>query len=193
MMTAQLITPSSTSNVHKFTVQQYELMLEAGVFAESDRLELINGEIRVMSLIGRKHAVCVAKTAKNFERKLGDQTIVWTQNPILLSNYFQPQPDLAILKWRDDFYAEALPAPDDILLIIEVADSTIAYDRDVKSSLYAANGIPEMWLFDVNKKIVEGYSQPSALGYKRMQRYEKNDTLAMFTFPDIVFSWEEIF
>ena len=76
MMTAQLITPSSTSNVHKFTVQQYELMLEAGVFAESDCLELINGEIRVMSPIGRKHAVCVAKTAKNFEQKLGDRTII---------------------------------------------------------------------------------------------------------------------
>jgi len=139
MMTAQLITPSSTSNVHKFTVQQYELMLEAGVFAESDCLELINGEIRVMSPIGRKHAVCVAKTAKNFEQKLGDRTIIWTQNPILLSNYLQPQPDLAILKCRDDFYAEALPMPDDILLIIEVADSTTAYERDVKSTLYAAS------------------------------------------------------
>ena len=192
-MTAQLITPNSTSNVHKFTVQQYELMLEVGVFAESDRLELINGEIRVMSPIGIKHAVCVAKTARAFQIKLGNRAFVWTQNPILLSNYFQPQPDLAILKWRDDFYAEALPMPDDILLIIEVADSTIAYDRDVKNPLYAANGIPEMWLFDVNKKVVEGYSQPSASGYKRMQRYEKNDTLAMFAFPDIVFSWEEIF
>lgn len=193
MMTSQLITSNSTSNVHKFTVQQYELMLEAGVFAESDRLELINGEIRVMSPIGRKHAVCVAKATKNFERKLGDRTIIWAQNPILLSNYFQPRPDLAILKLRDDFYAEALPTPDDILLLIEVADSTIAYDRDVKSSLYAANGVPEMWLFDVNKRVVEGYSQPSASGYKRMQRYDKNDTLVMVAFPDIVFNWEEIF
>ena len=193
MMTSQLITSNSTSNVHKFTVQQYELMLEAGVFAESDRLELINGEIRVMSPIGRKHAVCVAKATKNFERKLGDRTIIWTQNPILLSNYLQPQPDLAILKWRDDFYAEALPTPNDILLIIEVADSTIAYDRDVKSPLYAANVIPEMWLFDVNKRVVEGYSQPSASGYKRTQRYEQNETLAMMALPDIVFSWEEIF
>lgn len=192
-MTAQLVTPILASNLHKFTVQQYHLMHEAGVFAEGDRLELINGEIRVMSPIDRKHAVCVEKTARAFQIKLGNQAFIWTQNPILLSNYFQPQPDLAILKWRDDFYAEALPTPDDILLIIEVADSTIAYDRDIKSSLYAANGIPEMWLFDVNKKVVEGYSQPSASGYKRMQRYERNDTLAMIALPDIVFSWEEIF
>lgn len=193
MMTAQLITPNSTSNVHKFTVQQYELMLEAGIFAESDRLELINGEIRVMSPIGRKHAVCVAKTARAFQIKLGDRAFIWTQNPIRLSDHSEPQPDLAILKWRDDFYAEALPTPEDVLLIIEVSDSTIAYDRDVKSPLYAANGIPEMWLFDVNKKVVEGYSQPSASGYKRMQRYDENDTLAMFAFSDIIFSWEEIF
>jgi Uma2 family endonuclease len=193
MMTAQLVTPSFESNIHKFTVQQYYLMHEAGVFAEGDRLELINGEIREMSPIGRKHAVCVARTTRFFQIKLGDRAFIWTQNPIRLSDHSEPQPDLAILKWRDDFYAEALPTPDDILLIIEVADSTIAYDREVKSLLYATNGIPEMWLFDVNKKIIEGYSQPSASGYKRMQRYEENDTLAMLAFPDIVFDWEEIF
>ena len=193
MMTAQLVTPSFVSNIHRFTTQQYHLMHEAGVFAKGDRIELVNGEIREMSPIGRKHAVCVARATRFFQIKLGDRVFIWVQNPILLSDHSEPQPDLAILKWRDDFYAEALPAPDDILLIIEVADSTIAYDRDVKSHLYAANGIPEMWLFDLNKKIVERYSQPSASGYKRIQRYEQNETLAMLAFPDIVFNCEEIF
>ncbi len=192
-MTAQLVTPSFTSNIHKFTVQQYHLMHEAGVFAEGDRYELINGEIREMSPIGIKHAVCVTKAARLFQIKLGDQTIIWTQNPIRLSNYSEPQPDLAILKWRDDFYASALPTPEDILLIIEVADSTIAYDRDVKRLLYAANGIPEMWLFDLNQQIIEGYSQPSASGYKRSQRYEQGDTLSLLTFPDVIFNWEALF
>lgn len=192
-MTAQIVAPSFTSNIHKFTVLQYHLMHEAGVFANGDRLELINGEIREMSPIGIKHAVSVAKAAKNFEQKLGDRTIVWVQNPILLANNSEPQPDLAILKWRNDFYAEALPTPDDILLIIEVVDSTISYDRDVKMPLYAANGIPEMWLFDVNQKIIAGYSQPSVSGYKRMQRYEESDTLAMLTFPESIFSWEQLF
>ncbi len=191
-MTAQLVTPSFTSNIHKFTVQQYYLMHEAGVFAVGDRYELINGEIREMSPIGIKHAVCVTRLTKNFERKLGDQTIIWTQNPIRLSNNSEPQPDLAILKWRDDFYASALPTPEDILLIIEVADSTIAYDRDVKALLYAANGIPEMWLFDVNQQSIEGYSQPSASGYKRSQRYEQGDTLSLLTFPDVIFNWEAL-
>lgn len=191
-MTAQLVPPSFTSNIHRFTVQQYHLMHEAGVFAESDRYELINGEIRAMSPIGIKHAVCVARLTKQFERKLGDQAIIWTQNPILLSDQSEPQPDLAILKLRDDFYANALPTPEDILLIIEVADSTIAYDRDVKMPLYATNGIPEMWLFDVNQQIIEGYSQPSASGYKRSQRYEQCDTLPLLAFPEVVFNWEDL-
>ena len=190
MMTAQLVTPNFTRNIYRFTVQQYYLMQEAGVFAKGDRYELINGEIREMSPISKKHAVCVARLTKNFERKLGDQTIIWTQNPIHLSDQSEPQPDLAILKLRDDFYASALPTPDDILLIIEVADSTIAYDRDVKAPLYAANGIPELWLFDVNQQIIEEYSQPSASGYKRMQRYEQGDTLSLLAFPEVIFNWE---
>jgi len=191
-MTAQLVTPNTHLNLHKFTTKQYQLMYESGVFAESDRYELINGEIREMSPIGIKHAVCVTRLTKIFEQKLGDRTIIWAQNPILLSDYSQPQPDVAILKWRDDFYASALPTPEDIFLIIEVADSTIAYDRDVKKLLYAANGVPEMWLFDLNQQIIEGYSQPSASGYKRSQRYEQGDTLSLLAFPEVVFNWEAL-
>ena len=192
-MTAQLITPNFASNILRFTVQQYHLMHEAGVFTEGDRYELINGEIREMSPIGIKHAVCVTRLSTLFINCLINKAIIWSQNPIHLSNNSEPQPDIAILKWRDDFYAEALPTPDDILLIIEVADSTISYDRDVKMPLYAANGIPEMWLFDVNQQIIEGYSQPSASGYKRMQRYEQGDTLSPLAFPDVTLNWESLF
>lgn len=192
-MTAQLVTPNAHLNLHKFTTKQYQLMYELGVFAESDRYELINGEIREMSPIGIKHAVCVTRLSTLFTNRLINKAIVWAQNPILLNDYSQPQPDVAILQWRDDFYASALPTPDDILLIIEVADSTIAYDREVKSPLYAANGIPEMWLFDVNQQIIEGYSQPSASGYKRIQRYEHGDNLAINDLPEVVFSWECLF
>jgi len=110
-MTAQLVTPSFTSNIHRFTVQQYHLMHEAGVFAEGDRYELINGEIREMSSIGIKHAVCVTRLSTLFTNRFINKAIIWSQNPIDLSNKSQPQPDLAILKWRDDFYASALPTP----------------------------------------------------------------------------------
>lgn len=192
-MTAQLVISNPHLNLHKFTTKQYQLMYESGVFAESDRYELINGEIREMSPIGIKHAVCVTRLSTLFTNRLINKAVIWAQNPILLSDYSQPQPDLAILKWRDDFYASALPTPEDILLIIEVADSTIAYDREVKSPLYAANGISEMWLFDVNQQIVEGYFQPSPSGYKRMQRYEQGDILSINAFPEVIFNWEALF
>jgi len=185
-MTAQLLT-------HKFTTQQYHLMHEAGVFPEGDRLELINGEITKMSPIGRKHAACINRLVEFFTQKLGTQIVLSVQNSIRLDDNSQPQPDLAILKRRNDFYEEGLPTPSDILLIIEVSDSTIAYDRDIKMPLYAAAGIPEMWLFDVNKKAIEGYSLPSSSGYKQMRRYEADDTLAMLAFPDVIFNWEELF
>lgn len=175
------------------TTQQYHLMYEAGVFSDDDRLELINGEIKTMSPIGKKHVACIIRLVKLFEKKLGDRFMVSPQNSIRLNNHAEPQPDIAILKWRDDFYTEALPTSDDILLIIEVADSTTVYDREVKAPLYATNGIPEMWLFDLNKKAIDGYSQPSANGYKQINRYDEGDTLSMLAFPDVTFIWKELF
>ena len=185
-MTVQLLT-------HKFTTEQYHLMHETGVFQEGDRIELINGEITEMSPIGRKHAACINRLVTLFTKKIGNRVIVSVQNPIRLADNSEPQPDLAILKPRDDFYEDSLPTPLDILLIIEVADSTIAYDREVKMPLYSVAAIPEMWLFDLNRKIIEGYSQPSALGYKQMQRYEQNDEFSMLAFPDVTFAWNELF
>ncbi|WP_434684604.1 Uma2 family endonuclease [Pseudanabaena minima] len=194
-MTVQLLTQNQNKLANKFllTTQQYHLMHEAGVFQEGDRLELINGEITEMSPIGRKHAVCVTRLQELFISRLLGKVQVWSQNPILLNNGSEPQPDLAILKRREDFYAGGLPTPEDILLIIEVADSSIDYDREVKALLYAAVGIPEMWLFDVNKKAIEGYSQPSANGYKLIRRYDENDTLSVLAFPDVTFNWNELF
>ena len=142
-MTAQIMTVQLPTR--KFTTEQYHLMHEAGVFAEGDRLELINGEITEMSPIDRKHAVCVTRLNELFFSHLLGKVQIWSQNPILLNDGAEPQPDLAILKRREDFYANSLPTPA-VLLIIEVADSTIAYDREVKMPLYAAAGIPEMWL-----------------------------------------------
>jgi Uma2 family endonuclease len=194
-MTVQLLTQNQNKLANKFllTTQQYHLMHEAGVFQEGDRIELINGEITTMSPIGRKHFACIIRLVKLFEKKLGDRCMVSPQSSVRLDNHAEPQPDIAILKWRDDFYTEALPTSDDILLIIEVADSSIDYDREVKAPLYAAAEIPEMWLFDVNKKAIEGYSQPSANGYKLIRRYDENDTLSILAFPDVTFNWNEFF
>jgi Uma2 family endonuclease len=195
-MTVQLLDSAIATNLNvkfKFTTQQYHLMHEAGVFKDGDRLELINGEIKTMSPIGRKHVACIIRLDKLIQKKLGDRVMVSTQNSIRLDDNSQPQPDLAILKPRDDFYESGLPTPSDILLIIEVADSSIDYDREVKAPLYSVAGIPEMWLFDVNKKAIEGYSQPSPLGYKQIHRYDEGDMLSMLTFPDVTFNWHELF
>jgi len=153
-----------------------------------------------MSPIGRKHAACINRLVTAFTQKLGKRIVLSVQNSILLENNSEPQPDLAILKPRDDFYEDALPSPADILLIIEVADSSIAYDsmldayrRDIKAPLYATAGIPEMWLFDVNNKTIASFSQPSSMGYKQLQRYDRGDRLTMLAFPDVFFEWEELF
>lgn len=193
-MTAQLLTPKiENPQVLKFTVEQFHLMYERGIFAGSDRFELINGEIITMSPIGRKHAACINRLSKLLEKKLGDRVIVSVQNSILLANNSQPQPDIAVLKYRDDFYEDALPTPTDIFLIIEVADSSLEYDRDVKAPLYAAAGIPEMWLFNVNTKTITGFSQPSELGYKQIYRYNQGDRLSILALDDAIFEWQELF
>ena len=189
------VNANASANVNKFllTTQQYQLMHEVGVFQEGDRYELINGEIQTMSPIGRKHVACIIRLDNLIQKKLGDRVLVSTQNSILLDNNSQPQPDLAVLKPRDDFYESGLPMPEDILLIIEVADSSLEYDRDVKAPLYAAAGISEVWLFDVNKRAIAVYSQPSALGYRQINFYNEGDSLSMLAFPELTFNWQELF
>jgi Uma2 family endonuclease len=168
-------------------------MYESGIFSESDRIELINGEIIEMSPIGKKHAACINRLLKKLEKNLGDLVILSVQNSILLADKSQPQPDIAVLKYREDFYKEALPTPADILLIIEVADSSLEYDRDIKSKLYAAAGIPQMWLFDVNAEIITGFAYPSELGYKQINHYTKGDRISITAFDNVVFAWQELF
>jgi Uma2 family endonuclease len=202
-MTAQLLVPNLSPNQElpnpemphamQFTVEQFHLMYERGVFADSDRYELINGEIIAMSPIGLKHAVYVGRLTNNLVLKLGIRVIVWVQNPIDLGNKSQPQPDIVVLKYRDDFYEDALPTPADILLIIEVADSSLDYDRDVKAKLYGVAGIPQMWLFDVNTKTITGFSQPSEFGYKQTCLYTQGDRLSILAFDNVVFEWQELF
>lgn len=164
-----------TFTTHKFSSEQYHLMAIAGVFSHVQRIELIKGEIIQMSPIGKKHAAYVAKLQYLLHENFADRSIIWTQNSIKLHNGSEPRPDLVLLKLRDDFYIESLPTPEDILLIIEVADSTISYDRDIKMPLYAEFGIPEAWLIDVSDKNLTRYTNPSQRGYKNTESLDGND------------------
>lgn len=177
----------------KFTVQQYHKMLESGILTEDDRVELIRGEIIEMSPIGTKHAACVNRLINLLVQLLGKRVIVAAQNPIALNDNSEPQPDVALLKPRDDFYATAHPQPQDILLLIEVADSTIIYDREEKIPLYAEANIIEVWLVDINEQIVEIYQQPTAAGYQQMQKFTSGQSLSIQAFPNVIINVNEIF
>jgi len=133
---------------HKLTVADYRRMGETGILGPDDRVELIAGEIIDMSPIGSLHAAVVDLLASLFHRHCGPRAIVRVQSPILLDEASQPQPDLAILRPRADFYRDALPGPADVLLLVEVADSSLPFDLGVKVPLYAAATIPETWVID---------------------------------------------
>jgi Uma2 family endonuclease len=149
------------------TADEYERMGEAGIFPPDARLELIEGEIYEMSPIGSPHAACVKFLAGLFHRLFGSRFIVSVQDPVRLNDLSEPQPDVALLRWRDDFYRGAHPKPADVLLVVEVADTTVAADRKVKLPLYAKAGIREAWLVNIPEERVEIYSDPAGGIYRR--------------------------
>jgi Uma2 family endonuclease len=184
-MSIQLVT-------RRFTVKEYHQMNQAGILSEDDRVELINGEILEMSPIGTRHATCVRRLINLLVQILGQAAIIDAQNPIILNNFSEPQPDITLLKSRADFYASGHPQPEDILLLIEVADSTIEYDREIKIPLYANHEIAEVWLVDIDQQIITVYCQPSAEGYRKIDKFERGQTLFISYFPDIKIKIEQI-
>jgi Uma2 family endonuclease len=173
------------------TVVEYEQMIHAGVFPEDDRLELIEGELIEMSPIGSAHAGLVTWLTRLFTEHFRDSALVYAQNPIRLPSS-EPQPDLALLKLRTDYYAERLPEPRDILLLVEIADTTMTYDRGIKLPLYARSGIQECWLIDLDQHAIEVARGPVAGNYRNVQTARVGDSLAPLAFPDKTFSVAQI-
>ncbi len=137
-------------NRHRLTVDEYHRMAEAGVLAPDARVELIEGELVDMASIGTRHAATVKRLNRLLTQAVGDRAIVSVQDPLRLSNRTETQPDLTLLKPRDDFYAETAPTGPDALLVIEVTDSNSNYDRRIKAPLYARHGVPERWIVDID-------------------------------------------
>jgi Uma2 family endonuclease len=177
----------------QFTVTDYARMRETGILAEDDRVELIAGEVRQMSPIGPIHAALVKRLNTLLNRALDDTYIVSVQDPIQLDDHSEPQPDLAILHFRDDFYAHAHPVADDVLLVIEIADSSVAYDREEKMPRYAAANIAEAWLIDVAAERIEQYSQPRSGMYRLIQIAERGEVLQSHAVPSIAISTDHFF
>jgi Uma2 family endonuclease len=156
---------------HSFTVEEFERMGEAGIFPKDARLELIEGEIVEMSPIGSPHAACVDALALLFNEIARRRFIVRVQSPVRLNDFCEPQPDVTLLRWRDDFYRSAHPTPANVLLVIEVADTTVETDRKVKIPLYARAGIPEAWLVNIPDERIEIYSGPSGDIYQSVGQF----------------------
>ncbi len=132
-------------------------MAETGILTEDDRVELINGEIIAMSPINSPHASVVDRISNFLKEEIGKSVIVRVQSPLLLSDLSEPEPDVMLLKPKDDFYASAHPQPEDVYLLIEVADSSVRIDREVKLPVYAATGVPEVWIVNLSDRQVEVY------------------------------------
>jgi Uma2 family endonuclease len=168
-----------------FTVAEFERMGEAGVFTKDARLELIEGEIIEMSPIGSRHAACVKFLSRFLNRTVGDIALVSTQDPIRLNDFSEPEPDLALLRLRDDFYRDAHPTPADVLLIIEVADTTLAYDRQVKVPLYAKAGVAETWVVNLTDEQIEVYAEPADDTYQTIVNFRRGETARAHTISNL--------
>jgi Uma2 family endonuclease len=173
------------------TVEEYEQMVQAGVFPEDDRIEMIEGQITAMSPIGSSHSGQVNRLNRLAAPRLGTQAILGIQNPIKLARS-EPQPDLALLKTRGDDYAHSHPTAREVLLVVEVADTSAEYDRNVKIPLYGRSGIAEAWLIDLSAGVIEVYRQPNQSGYGEKRTYAPGDSLAPIALPDLVFTVTEI-
>jgi Uma2 family endonuclease len=192
-MTVQSILKVAPLPQRPFTVAEYDRMIEVGILTEDERIELIEGVIVEMSPIGRRHASYVKRLITLLSRRIGDEVQLDIQNPIHLSDYSEPQPDALLLKLRGDYYIEALPSPADVLLVIEVADTSLDYDRNVKVPLYARAGIPEVWVINLAAETVEVYTQPGDPTYQRVQTRKKGDVLTPTTLPDVTLSVDQLF
>jgi len=168
-----------------FTVAEYHKMAEAGILSEDDRVELLEGEVVRMAPIGLRHATCVRRLNRLFSKWVGERAIVDVQNPIRLGEHSEPQPDVALLKPRPDFYATSHPGPEDVVLVIEVAETSAAVDREVKVPLYARFGVPEVWLVDLAEDRVEVFREPSAQGYREVRVLRRGESVAPALLPDL--------
>ncbi len=192
MATLTVIAAPGVAEPHRFTVEDYHRMIEAGILYEGQPVELINGEIIQMCALGPKHNSTVNRLNVRFTPTLVGRGIVQVQGSVTVSGFSEPEPDVVILRWQDDFYIGPLAGPADILLVMEVAESSLAYDRDVKSLIYAQAGIPEYWLWDLNGGTMIRHRAPSSDGYSEMVVLRGDDNVSPPVFPDVVLRVGEI-
>lgn len=176
---------------HRFTVEEYHKMAEAGVFSEDDRVELIDGEVVEMTPLGWRHARCVSSLNMLLARLAGDRYVLSVQNPITVDEHGEPQPDIALVR---ELPAERLPGPEEVVLVVEVSDAALPYDKNIKLPFYACVGFPEAWIVDLQSEVIEVHASPRPSGYARTSRYDREDGQLRSdeTLPDLALPVGEI-
>ena len=170
---------------HLFKVTEYERMGETGILAPDVRVELIEGEIIEMSPIGSRHAACVDLISEAFHEQLHGRAIVRTQSPIVLDDFSEPEPDVSVLRLREDYYRNAHPRPGDVLLVTEVSETTLEFDRQVKTRLYARAGITEFLLVNLADETIEYYSRPEMASYQDTRLLRRVDLFESAVVPGL--------
>lgn len=182
----------------RFTPEEYHRLTELGFFQEDDRVELIRGEIIQMAAKGTTHAVCSRKLLRELARLIAGRAELQCQDPIRILSNSEPEPDFSIVRFREDNYLSGHPQAADVLLIIEIADSSLSYDRDVKLPLYAEAKITDYWIFNLVENILEAYSQPyrdwqGNFGYSLKQIFMPDRSIGLPQFPDLLLDLTKVF
>jgi Uma2 family endonuclease len=175
-----------------WTIQEYHQMAEAGIFHPEERVELIAGQIIRMSAKGTAHTAAVRRTAKILRNLLANQAEVYTQDPIQLDDFSEPEPDIAVVRIDPLDYADHHPTPSEVYLIIEVADSSFKYDRQTKGKAYAKSGIADYWVLDVNERKLHVFREPTPEGYQSEVILSEEASLSPLQFPTFVIALQDM-
>jgi Uma2 family endonuclease len=188
----------SSPTAKRFTLDEYHRLAELGFFGEDDHIELIRGEIIQMVAKGTAHETCITKLIRVLPKLLGDTATVRCQSPIVLNAHSELEPDFAIVQNRDDDYLNAHPLPSEVIVVIEVSDSSLKYDREEKSSLYAEAGIQHYWMINLLDRQLEAYTSPyqtnqGKFGYRSTSIYLENQSIALPSFSDLTLDLAKVF
>ena len=191
-MTTTVAPRASTPLRRRFTVAEYYALVDRGILAENDRVELLDGDIIAMPPIGDWHQSSIDRFTNLMLPLLRGRAIMRVQGPTRLNENSEPLPDVMLLRQRDDFYETGHPSPDDVLLIIEVSDSSVDYDRDDKLTAYARAGIPEVWIVSRQDRQIEAYTEPTEGEYANVRHARHGESIAPSALPDVVMEIDRV-
>ncbi len=178
---------------HLITAAEYDRMIEAGVYTENDRIELLNGEIIEIMPKGPKHTAAGSRILRLLVKLFDEKVIVRSQDPIRLDDFSEPEPDVVLANWDDKEYAESHPTPPDILLVMEISDTTLTYDREAKARAHSRNGIRQYLLLNLQNETIEDCREPCADGYEFKRTLRKGDVFNLVAFPEIEINLDDLF